>query len=590
MKRILLLLTVSILVIGLLGFTNACGDKGEAPEKEPSVTKEVKAEATGQEVDMDLQKKAEAFLDEYTAEAKKLYIEQAQAYWKASNSGKEEDFNAYAKADLELKKLHSDSQRYSTLEQLLTEKDKLKPLTARSLTVISLQFKENQLPKEELKQLTDMAAEIEQNFTVYRGTLDGKKYSNNQLEGMLKEETDSAKRQKIWEALKQVGEAVGPKLVELAKLRNQAAVKLGYKNFWDMKIRLQEHDPDNIMTIFKELETKTDEIFKKAKAQMDSELAGKFNMSPEEMMPWHYDNPFFQETPPSDKVDLDEFYKDKTKEEMVEIAKKFYDGIGLIIDDIIQRSDLYEREGKQPHAYTISIDRNGDVRVLVNVKPNAYWMDTTLHEMGHAVYDKYIDRSLPFVLRDAAHAFTTEAVAMLFGALSKNPLWITTEAGADPERVKEVEGPILEQRRREQLLFCRWTLVMLHFEKALYENPEQDLNTLWWDLVERFQMLKRPEERNKADWAAKIHFTIAPVYYHNYMLGELLAAQIRGKLVKMLNHQGPVYNLNYSGNKEIGKYFIEEIFKPGARYPWPEFVKRATGEPLTAKYFAEEVK
>ena len=47
------------------------------------------------------------------------------------------------------------------------------------------------------------------------------------------------------------------------------------------------------------------------------------------------------------------------------------------------------------------------------------------------------------------------------------------------------QGAILEQRRREQLIFARWTMVMLHFEKALYEDPDQDLNRLWWDDVAR---------------------------------------------------------------------------------------------------------
>jgi peptidyl-dipeptidase A len=217
-------------------------------------------------------------------------------------------------------------------------------------------------------------------------------------------------------------------------------------------------------------------------------------------------------------------------------------------------------------------------------------MDTVLHEMGHAIYCKYTDFNLPFNLRDSAHLFTTEAVAMLFGALAKTPLWIITNTGADEKKVKEAEAAILEQRRREQLLFARWSLVMLHFEKALYENPDQDLNTLWWDMVERIQVLKRPPGRNAPDWASKIHFTIAPVYYHNYQLGELFAAQLRGTLVKLAKHEGPAHTLKYTGNKDFGNYFKEKIFQPGMTLRWPEFVKQATGEPLTAKYFAEEVK
>jgi peptidyl-dipeptidase A len=587
MKRLFGLITAVVLIIGIIGLFTACGDKEEKVE---TAAAPAEMKAVEKEVDMELQKKAEEFLKNYLADYEKAYIAQGSTYWQAANSGKKEDFDAYAAADLELNKLHSDSQRYAQIEELLKGKNNLEPLAARSLEVAELAFKENQLPKETLEKMSQMAADIEQAFTTFRGKLEGKEYSDNQLKEILKEELSTPKRQKIWEALKQVGQAVAPKLVELAKIRNNAAQKLGYKNFWDMKIRLQEHDPQEILSIFAELEQQTDEPFKKMKAKMDQELAARFKIKPEEMMPWHYDNPFFQEPPPSDKIDWDVFYKDKSKEDIIEIAKKFYASIDLPIDDIVARSDLYEREGKQQHAFTICINRKEDTRVLVNVKPDAYWMDTVLHEMGHAIYCKYTDFNLPFNLRDAAHIFTTEAVAMLFGALAKNPLWILTNTGADEKKVKEAEEAILEQRRREQLLFARWSLVMLYFEKALYENPDQDLNTLWWDMVERFQALKRPQERNAPDWAAKIHFTIAPVYYHNYQLGELFAAQIRGALVKLTKHQGPAYTLKYTGNKNIGNYFKEKIFKPGMIYPWPEFVKQATGEPLTAKYFAEEVK
>ena len=587
MKRLFGLITAVVLIIGIIGLFTACGDKEEKVE---SVMGPAEMKAVEKEVDMELQKKAEEFLNNYLADYEKAYIAQGSTYWQAANSGKKEDFDAYAAADLELNKLHSDSQRYAQIEELLKGKNNLKPLTARSLEVAELAFKENQLPKETLEKMSQMAADIEQAFNTFRGKLEGKEYSDNQLKEMLKEELSTPKRQKIWEALKQVGQVAAPKLVELAKICNDAAQKLGYKNFWDMKIRLQEHDPQEILSIFAELEQQTDEPFKKMKAKMDQELAARFKIKPEDMMPWHYDNPFFQEPPPSDKIDWDVFYKDKSKEDIIEIAKKFYASIDLPIDDIVARSDLYEREGKQQHAFTICINRKEDTRVLVNVKPDAYWMDTVLHEMGHAIYCKYTDFNLPFNLRDSAHIFTTEAVAMLFGALAKTPLWIITNTGADEKKVKEVEEAILEQRRREQLLFARWSLVMLYFEKALYENPDQDLNTLWWDMVERFQMLNRPQGRNAPDWASKIHFTIAPVYYHNYQLGELFAAQLRATLVKLTKHQGPAYTLKYTGNKDIGNYFKEKIFKPGMKYPWPEFVKQATGEPLTAKYFAEEVK
>ena len=533
---------------------------------------------------------ARAFLDDYQKELAKLEIGASLAAWNAANTGKKEDFEASAEASLALRKFHSDTETYRRLKKFMAVRNDLPVKEGRALELCELAYRQNQLPADLLEKMVKLSTEIERMFNTFRAEIDGKKLSNNDLLKMLREETDSARRRQIWQALKQVGGAVSPKLIELAKLRNQAAAKLGFDNFWEMQIRLQEHNPKQLLAIFDELEGLTGEPFGKMKRKMDGELAERFRVAPEEMMPWHYDNPFFQAAPPSARVDLDELYKHKTKEEIVEIARVFFDDVGLPIEDIIARSDLYEREGKDQHAFCISINRAEDVRTLCNIKPTAEWMDTMLHEEGHAVYDVLIDRTLPYNTREPAHIFTTEGVAMLFGALAKTPAWMVEYAGADKDRVDRLAEAIYEQRRREQLIFARWTMVMLNFEKALYEDPQRDLNKLWWDYVERFQMLTRPADRDKPDWAAKPHFTIAPVYYHNYMLGELFAAQLRSVLGELAGHEGPTAELSFNGRKEFGDFLKREVFAPGSTRPWPEFVRGATGNRLSAKYFAAEVR
>jgi peptidyl-dipeptidase A len=43
-----------------------------------------------------------------------------------------------------------------------------------------------------------------------------------------------------------------------------------------------------------------------------------------------------------------------------------------------------------------------------------------------------------------------------------------------------------------------------------------------------------------------------------------------------------------SKNPEIGSYLLKNVFLPGARYEWNDMIKRATGEELTAKYYAAQ--
>ncbi|NVO03941.1 MAG: M2 family metallopeptidase, partial [Bacteroidetes bacterium] len=142
--------------------------------------------------------------------------------------------------------------------------------------------------------------------------------------------------------------------------------------------------------------------------------------------------------------------------------------------------------------------------------------------------------------------------------------------------------------RLEQLVFSRWSQVMYHFEKSLYENPDQDLNKLWWNLVEKYQLLKKPADRNAPDWASKIHIATAPCYYHNYLMGELLASQLYYNIVKNVIKSEDYKNQSFSNNKEIGKYLNDKVFMPGCKYNWNVMIEKATGEKLTAKYYAKQ--
>ena len=102
-------------------------------------------------------------------------------------------------------------------------------------------------------------------------------------------------------------------------------------------------------------------------------------------------------------------------------------------------------------------------------------------------------------------------------------------------------------------------------------------------LVEEIQHVNRPPDRDEPDWAAKIHIALAPVYYHNYVLGHLTAAQLRNHLEEHVVG-GPFYE-----NEMSGRYLQEAFFGPGAREDWRDTVLRATGYPLDPEHFVEAI-
>lgn len=178
---------------------------------------------------------------------------------------------------------------------------------------------------------------------------------------------------------------------------------------------------------------------------------------------------------------------------------------------------------------------------------------------------------------------------MLFGRLSKNAEWLTTWAGVPEDEARATTDAIARAMRAQLLVQTRWELVMCHMERALYENPDQDLDTLWWDLVERFQSLPRPDGRMAPDWASKIHFSIAPVYYHNYLLGEIMASQLQAHIQQQVLGGGSDVWKRYVTSPEVGAFLREKLYRPGRTHDWQETLRRATGRPLEPSAFVDEL-
>jgi peptidyl-dipeptidase A len=528
--------------------------------------------------------RARQFVAGHEAMVRPLEIEVGRQWWAASTSGKDEDFRKKQEAETRLDLQLADQAVFAQLKEIHQQpiRDRL---LARQIEVLYRQYLARQVEPDLLKAINAKSNEVEQAFNVHRAVVGDKKLTENEVRDVLRHSTDSAQRRAVWEASKGVGQVVAADLKELVKLRNQAAHKLGFKNYHAMQLYLGEQSQEQVLALFDELDALTRGPFHAAKAEIDAQLARRCGIAVNELRPWHYHDPFFQESPAVFGGSLDEVY---TPVDILRVCRDFYAGIGLPVDDILQRSDLYEKPGKSPHAFCTDIDREGDVRVLTNIVPGREWLSTMLHELGHAVYSKNIPRSVPYTLRGSSHALTTEGVAMMYERFTGRAEWLVAMGVRVPD-AEQFNRTTAKLRRNGLLVFSRWCQVMFRFEMALYDNPEQDLNRLWWELVEEYQEVRRPEGRNAPDYASKIHLVSAPVYYHNYLMGELFATQLhRAIATRFVPGQDPASAV-YVGNRAVGEFMSERVFAPGATMTWDELTRHATGEPLSAKAFAAEL-
>ena len=520
------------------------------------------------------------FVQDHVQLIEPLTRQAAIAHWQLQLSSTLENNRASSYASARLRNVYADADKWSVLQNI--DGSNLEdPLLRRQHDLLSSMFRINQLNPGEIQEIEELRASLSAQYNLHRAHIDGKEYSDNQLDTILANSDDGSLRQQAWEASKTVGAVAVESLLKLVRLRNKTAQKLGYKDYYDMSLDAQEIEPDELGSLLKQLEDGCRPLWHIFRARLDTQLGQQFGVDSSKLMPWHHSNRFFQ-TMRSEGIDLDHVY---AKTDAVQTTRAVFNEIGLPVDDLIDRADLYEKPGKCQHAFCLNVDRKGDIRVLCNITPGERWLTTTLHEFGHAAYYKYIDPSLPYLLRRPSHTMTTEAVALFMGRLPSTANFMQQFSQCSPEECLANSQKAARGQLTHQLVFMHWCLVMAHFEKALYANPEQDLNTLWWDMVEHYQLVKRPDGRNEPDWAAKIHLASSPAYYHNYLLGDMAASQITRAAT---NHIGTAPG-KIDLSPALGAFLNQNVFKSGASHRWDEWIRVATGRPLEAQSFVDDL-
>jgi peptidyl-dipeptidase A len=524
-----------------------------------------------------------ALVAEIETRLRPLELELAEAWWQSNTDSSPAAETRRTAAELARRELLADAELFAAIraarERLADAPEAdAHTLLRRQLDLLHDAFVPHQVPADLRIAIVELETRVESTFNNFRGSIDGRRVDDNAIAEILHSSDDPAARRAAWEAAKQIGPEVADRIRELARLRNDAAHALGARDHFALALATGELDEARLLATLDEVDQATAAPFRAWKQEVDGRLARRFGCTVDELRPWHYDDPFFQSPPGEGAVTIDHLFADADLEAL---TVRTYDGLGLDVRPVLGHSDLYARDGKSQHAFCIDVDRDGDVRVLCNVEPSERWMDTMLHEFGHAIYDRECDRDLPWLVRGAAHALTTEGVAMLMGRLPRDPQWLREVATVAHDEVASLVPALADSRRAALLVFARWVLVMTNFERALYADPDADLDSLWWDLVEHHQLVHRPDGRRAPDWAAKIHLAAAPVYYQNYLYGELFASQLEATLHERAG--------GLVDRESAGALLRDEVFAPGASLRWDALVERATGAPLSAEHLARQL-
>ncbi|MFC1890461.1 M3 family metallopeptidase [Thermodesulfobacteriota bacterium] len=539
---------------------------------------------------------AAAVIDEHVSLYRPLEVAWSEAWWEASTTGSEEAYDRMSEAEIAALKVSSDHDRFEKIESFYKDRGLKAPALKRQIEILYRDYLTNQLPEELLTEITETKNRAKKGYSTFRPVVRGDELDPTEVQRILTEETDSALLEETWKATKSRAAGIIDDHRKLAKLRNEAAAQLGFADYYAMAAFALDYDLDWLEEFFTEVAAVTEEPFHALKTGIvDPALAAKYGVPVDSLMPWHYGNEYFQATPPGIyELDLDHYYEALDAEMVLAAAVDFYRSIGFDISAIIERSSLYPRPGKTPHAHANKMDREkpGTSVLIMNLPedpaPQTHDQTSTLvHELSHDIHYEGVDHAMPYLFLDILSQMT-EAYAMLMERQVMTKDWLTHVLGMRAEDAEAASLTAFEMLKAEELIFLRWCLVIYHFERTIYKDPDQDWGDLWWTYKERFQNLRRPEGWDNPDPLAKYHLAAGrTAYYNHYAVGRFIAAQVAAEIAELID-QDPRYAVYY-GREEIGHYLTETFFPPGAKHGWLDNVGIVTGDPLDTKYWKTQI-
>jgi peptidyl-dipeptidase A len=545
---------------------------------------------------------AEDFLRSYNADYVRLYTASSEAEWRSNTHivpGDTSNAGATTRANQRMAAFTGSTANIEQLRELLKHKEALTPIQTKQLETALYNAANNPQTVADVvkKRISAEAAQTEKLYG-FDYKYAGKSVTTNDLDELLRKETNPAKRQQVWEASKAIGPTLKTGLLNLRDLRNQTVQALGYPDYFTYQASDYGMTRDEMMALVRKINAELRPLYRELHTYARYELAKKYKVKQvPDYLPAHWlPNRWGQDWGSMVDVkglNLDAVLAKKGAEWQVQQGERFYKSLGFpaLPASFYERSSLYPLPKgatykKNNHASAWHMDLNQDLRSLMSVEANTEWYETAHHELGHIFYyQSYSNPDVPPLLRQGANRAYHEAIGTMMGLAAKQKPFLVG-LGLIPANTKTDQTQQLLQEALSYVTFIPFASgVMSEWENSFYADklPADQLNAKWWALCKEYQGMVPPTARgeNFLDPATKTHINDDPAQYYDYALSYVILFQLHDHIAKNILHQDP-HATNYYGNEEVGS-FLREIMRPGSSRDWRVVLKEKTGEDLSAR-------
>jgi len=362
-------------------------------------------------------------------------------------------------------------------------------------------------------------------------------------------------REAAYRAMGDPGELTRQLAARLYRLRNQAARRMGYNDYFSLSAGLVNVEVEEYRRFIDQVDSLTRREYERTVQDL------RASMSDDEFEVWDWEDRFRNVQEEIDPL--------LPAEGQMTLLDTSLEGLDFDLDNL----PIYWRVNPQmadaADLKVILVNVPQDIRIVATLAGGLSGYQELMREVGIAVAAAKSGQDSQLLARKV-HPVWTHAIARLFELFTLDPGWLGQAVGAAPG----LQTRVIRAAHASELLQLRLLLTSARFEYEAYRNADRDLNSLYWDLFVQYTGLPRHDDLSP--WAADPGFLERPLDAYYRLLGRCVAAQ---NLAYLVNHYGRIYN-----QAEVGSFLVHNYLRHGARYEWRDLLERATGEPLSIRY------
>jgi peptidyl-dipeptidase A len=542
---------------------------------------------------------AKAFVEQAETRLAAVNEYAARAHWARANFITEDSQWLETKANAEQNQLVTNL----ALEAARFNGVQTDPVTARKLKLLKLYLVSPASTRPgAAEELTGLLTKLDSTYSTGKFTHKGKQLTLNDAEDIMAESRDPAELRAVWEGWHSISPVMRADYAQFAKLSNEGAQGLGYKDTGALWRSNYDMEPDAFAAETDRLWKQVEPFYRNLHCYVRAKLNAKYGdaVQPKtgpiradllgNMWAQQWGNIYDVVQPQGIKssYSLDELLKAKGYDpvKMVKTGESFYSSLGQapLPQTFWERSLITRPQDREVvcHASAWNLDDKDDIRIKMCTKVNAEDFSTVHHELGHNYYQRAY-KAQPTLFRNGANDGFHEAIGDFAALSASTPTYLNQIGLLEKVPGADEDIPFLLKMALDKIAFMPFGLLVDRWRWQVFngELTPETYNEGWWKLRTQYQGIVPPGPRpaDAFDPGAKYHVP-GNTPYTRYFLAHIYQFQFHRAACKQAGWKGPLHRCSVYGQKAVGERF-NRMLELGQSQEWPKTLAVFTGETRT---------